>query len=198
MALSQLGGANTTYLSVADGNLVRQHKQANERTAERLTKTGKLVFEERFKDLTAKLDGITTRENDYGKQWQLRFQDGGDYYVISLPYSSRYASSFLKALPNIDLSKEIRFMPWAMKDKMDATKTITGITLYQDGEKIAPYYTKEDPKGLPQMVKIKVKGKEQWDDSDMMTFLEEMALNLFEQDHKDLSTASSDNDEVPF
>lgn len=198
MALSQLGGANTTYLSVADGNLVRQHKQANERTAERLTKTGKLVFEERFKDLTAKLDGITTRENDYGKQWQLRFQDGGDYYVISLPYSSRYASSFLKALPNIDLSKEVRFMPWAMKDKNDPTKTVTGITLYQDGEKIAPYYTKEDPKGLPQMVKIKVKGKEQWDDSDMMSYLENMALSLFDEVNKDLSTASHDNDEVPF
>lgn len=198
MALSQLGGVNTTYLSVADGNLVRQHKQANAQTTERITKTGKLVYEERFKDLTAKLDGITTRENDYGKQWQLRFQDQSDYYVISLPYSSRYASSFLKALPNLDLSKEVRFMPWAMKDKMDATKTITGITLYQDGEKIAPYYTKEDPKGLPQMVKIKVKGKEQWDDTSMMDFLEQMALNLFEQDHKDLSTASSDNDETPF
>ena len=199
MALSNLGGVNTTYLSVADGNLVRQHKQANAQTTERITKTGKLVFEERFKDLTAKLDGITTRENDYGKQWQIRFQDQGDYYVISLPYSSRYASSFLKALPNIDLAKELRFMPWAMKDKMDPTKTITGITLYQDGEKVAPYYTKEDPKGLPQMVKIKVKGKEQWDDSDMMVFLEDMALNLFEQDHKDLTTASSDNDEeTPF
>lgn len=198
MALSNLGGVNTTYLSVADGNLVRQHKQANERTSERLTKTGKLVFEERFKDLTAKLDGIATRENDYGKQWQLKFQDQGDFYIVSLPYSSRYASSFLKALPNLDLSKEVRFMPWAMKDKNDATKTITGITLYQDGEKIAPYYTKEDPKGLPQMVKIKVKGKEQWDDSDMMSFLENMALNVFEQDHKDLSTASHDNDEVPF
>jgi hypothetical protein len=198
MALSNLGGVNTTYLSVADGNLVRQHKQANERTSERLTKTGKLVFEERFKDLTAKLDGIDTRENDYGKQWQLKFQDQGDFYIVSLPYSSRYASSFLKALPNLDLSKEVRFMPWAMKDKNDATKTITGITLYQDGEKIAPYYTKEESKGLPQMVKIKVKGKEQWDDSDMMSFLENMALNVFEQDHKDLSTASHDNDEVPF
>ena len=198
MALSNLGGVNTIYLSVADGNLVRQHKQANAQTTERITKTGKLVFEERFKDLTAKLDGITTRENEYGKQWQLRFQDGGDYYVVSLPYSSRYASSFLKVLPNLDLSKEVRFMPWAMKDKLDVTKTITGITLYQDGEKLAPYYTKEDPKGLPQMVKIKVKGKEQWDDSDMMSYLENMALNLFEQDHKDLTTASSDNDEVPF
>jgi hypothetical protein len=198
MALSQLGGVNTTYLSVADGNLVRQHKQANAQTTERLTKTGKLVFEERFKDLTAKLDGISTRENDYGKQWQIKFQDQGDFYIVSLPYSSRYASSFLKVLPNIDLSKEIRFMPWAMKDKNDPTKTITGITMYQDGEKLAPYYTKEDPKGLPQMVKIKVKGKEQWDDSDMMSYLEEMALNLFEQDHKDLSTASHDDDETPF
>jgi hypothetical protein len=198
MALSNLGGVNTTYLSVADGNLVRQHKQANAQTTERLTKTGKLVFEERFKDLTAKLDGIATKENDYGKQWQIKFQDQGDFYIVSLPYSSRYASSFLKVLPNIDLSKEIRFMPWAMKDKNDLTKTITGITMYQDGEKLAPYYTKEDPKGLPQMVKIKVKGKEQWDDSDMMSYLEDMALNLFEQDHKDLSTASHDDDETPF
>lgn len=198
MALSNLGGVNTTYLSVADGNLVRQHKQATAQTTERITKTGKLVFEERFKDLTAKLDNISTRENEYGKQWQLRFQDGGDYYVVSLPYSSRYASSFLKALPNLDLNNEVRFMPWAMKDKNDATKTITGITLYQNGEKLAPYYTKEDPKGLPQMVKIKVKGKEQWDDSDMMSYLENMALNLFEQVNVEESTAPHDNDEVPF
>jgi hypothetical protein len=179
MALSNLGGTNTTYLSVADGNLVRQHKQATERTTERLTKTGKLVFEERFKDLTAKLENITTRTNEYGTQWQLEFTDGDATYIVSLPYSSRYSSSFLKALPNVDVSKELRFMPWAMKDKQDATKTITGVTLYQDGEKIAPAYTKENPNGLPQMVKIKVKGKEQWDDSDMMQFLEQMAFKLF-------------------
>jgi hypothetical protein len=179
MALSQLGGVNTTYLSVADGNLVRQHKQATERTTERLTKTGKLVFEERFKDLTAKLENITTRTNEYGTQWQLEFSDGDATYIVSLPYSSRYSSSFLKALPNVDVSKELRFMPWAMKDKQDATKTITGVTLYQDGEKIAPAYTKENPNGLPQMVKIKVKGKEQWDDSDMMQFLEQIAFKLF-------------------
>jgi len=179
MALSQLGGVNTTYLSVADGNLVRQHKQATERTTERITKTGKLVYEERFKDLTAKLVKIDTKENDYGKQWQLSFTDGEVTYIVSLPFSSRYASSFLKALPNVNLYKEVRFMPWAMKDKQDATKTITGITLYQDGEKIAPAYTKENPNGLPQMVKIKVKGKEQWDDSDMMQFLEQMAFKLF-------------------
>lgn len=196
MALSNLGGVNTTYLNVADGNLVRQHKQANERTTERLTKTGKLVFEERFKDLTAKLETISTRTNDYGTQWQLEFIDGDATYIVSLPYSSRYASSFLKALPNIDLTKEVRFMPWAMKDKLDATKTITGITLYQDGEKIAPAYTKESPNGLPQMTKIKVKGKEQWDDSAMMEFLEQTTLKLFAD--KNDNNIVLDEDETPF
>lgn len=197
MALSQLGGTNTTYLSVADGNLVRQHKQATERTTERITKTGKLVFEEKFKDLTAKLVNLNTRENDYGKQWQLTFADGADTYIVSLPYSSRYASSFLKALPNVNIGKELRLMPWAMKDKLDATKTITGITLYQDGNKIAPAYTKEEPNGLPQMVKIKVKGKEQWDDSAMMEFLEQMALKLF-ADHADNNPVLDEDDETPF
>jgi hypothetical protein len=195
MALSQLGGTNTIYLSVADGNLVRQHKQATERTTERITKTGKLVYEERFKDLTAKLVKIDTKENDYGKQWQLSFTDGEVTYIVSLPFSSRYASSFLKALPNVNLYKEVRFMPWAMKDKNDATKTITGITLYQDGNKIAPAYTKEEPNGLPQMTKIKVKGKEQWDDSDMMLFLENMANNIFSVL---TATEMEDNDETPF
>jgi hypothetical protein len=87
-------------------------------------------------------------------------------------------------------------MPWAMKDKNDATKTITGVTLYQDGEKIAPAYTKENPNGLPQMTKIKVKGKEQWDDSDMMQFLEQMAFKLF-ADSND-NNVVLDEDEIPF
>ena len=179
MALSNLGGTNLTYLSVSDGNLVRQFKTANDRTTERVTKTGKLVFEERFKDLTGFITNVNTRENDYGKQWQLTFTDGADTYIVSMPYSSRYASSFLKALPNINIEEPLRFMPWAMKDKNDVSKTITGITCYQDGVKIAPAFTKEEPNGLPQMIKIKVKGKEQWDDSDMTSFLEQTALKIF-------------------
>jgi hypothetical protein len=179
MALSNLGGTNLTYLSVSDGNLVRQHKTANDRTTERVTKTGKLVFEERFKDLTGIITNVNTRENDYGKQWQLTFTDGPDTYIVSMPFSSRYASSFLKAVPNVDATKPLRFMPWAMKDKNDVSKTVTGITMYQDGNKIAPAYTKDAPNGLPQMEKIKVKGKEQWDDSAMMEFLEQMIYKEF-------------------
>lgn len=199
MALSQLGGTNTTYLSVSDGNLVRQHKTANERTTERVTKTGKLVFEERFKDLTATLVNINTRENDYGKQWQLEFKDGDATYIVSMPYSSRYASSFLKALPNVNISEPLRFMPWAMKDKNDPSKTVTGVTMYQFDLKIPPAYTKENPNGLPQMEKIKVKGKEQWDDSLLMEFLEQMAFKVFaKQNDNDILLDVEDTEDIPF
>jgi hypothetical protein len=146
---------------------------------ERITKTGKQVFEEKFKDLTGIITGIATKENNYGKQYQITFTDGDEKYIVCMPYSSRYSASFLKALPNIDGAKLVKFMPWSMIDKNDATKKITGVTLYQnDGNgfvKIVPAFTKEDPNGLPQMKKIKVKGKETWDDSEMSEFLENVA-----------------------
>lgn len=196
MALTKSGGINTIYLSVADGNLVRQHKEANQYTTQRITKTGKVVNEEFFKELTGKLTNISTKENDYGKQWQLTFVDNEATFVVSIGYSSRYAASFLKALPNINLNKEFRLMPWSMKDKVDPTKTITGITLYQNDVKIAPYYTKENPNGLPQMQKIKVKGKEQWDDSEMMAFLENMATSIFSS--LAATELEDDDDTAPF
>jgi hypothetical protein len=187
MALSKANGSNTIYLSVADGYLVRSHKEANSNTTQRVTKNGKLVHEEKFKDLIANLISIETKENEFAgkkiKQWALKFQDGEDIYIVNMPYSSRYAASFLKALPNIDLTKNVKFMPWSMADKNNTTKQITGVTMYQnDGNgfvKVQPAFTKDAPNGLPQMKQVKVKGDLIWDDSDMMNFLENVAKECF-------------------
>jgi hypothetical protein len=182
MALSKQS-SNTIYLSVTDGNLVRSFREATADTVQRVTKTGKLVHEEKYKDLVALLVGAETKENDFGKQWCLKFKDGEDNYIVNMPYSSRYSASFFKALPNIDLTKLVKFMPWSMNDKQDAIKKITGITCYQnDGNgfvKIAPAFTKDSPNGLPEMKQIKVKGKLKWDDSDMTEFLENIAKECF-------------------
>jgi len=169
MALSNYDSSKI-FLSVSDGSLVRSFKSPNANTQERVNKKGNTVHEQKFRDISGTLTAIGKREHDYGVDLQLTMQDGEEQYQISMPFSSRYTTSFLKALPNIDISKPIKLMPWSMVDKNDATKKITGITCYQ-GEKIAPYYTKEDPKGLPQMQQVKLKGKVTWDDTDMMDFL---------------------------
>lgn len=195
MALTKSTGSNTIYLSVADGYLVRSYKEANANTTQRVTKTGKLVHEEKFKDLTAMLLGAETKQNDFGKQWALKFKDGEDYYIVNMPYSSRYAGSFLKALPNIDLTKNVKFMPWSMIDKKDPTKKVTGVTMYQDGNKIAPAFTIDNPNGLPQMKQVKVKGILQYDDSDMMEFLEQKAKECFENLNKTINFVE---EEAPF
>lgn len=193
MALSQLS-EKTIYLSVADGSIIRQHKEATEFTKERVTKTGKLVHEQKYKDLSGILVSVQTRENDFGKQWSLKFKDGEDVYIINLPYSSRYSSDFLKKLPNIDLSNVVKFAPYSFADKQ-TQKQITGITLYQNGNKVESAYTKDNPNGLPQMKQIKVKGVTTWDDTDMMEFLEQKTASLFSNQ----STANDiAEDETPF
>jgi len=196
MALTNLGNANVVFLSVADGNLVRSFKDANENTQQRVTKTGKTVHEQKFKDLTGMITGIETKENDYGKQYVITFLDGEMTYKVNLPYSSRYSSSFIKALPGVKKDEPVRFMPWSMTDKKDATKKVTGITMYQP-DKIAPAFTKETPNGLPQMVKIKVKGKETWDDSAMSEFLEKVAMDWV-KGLKVTDVQIDEKDDVPF
>lgn len=204
MPLSKQSEASKIYLNVSDGKLVRQYKEPNDRTTSRVTKTGKTVHEERFRDLEATLESIESRENDFGKQLVLIFRDGIDYIQVNMPYSSRYSASFLKALPNLNPAEAFRFMPWSMADKNDPQKSVTGITCYQNGQKILPAFTKDNPGDMPQMRKIKVKGKETWDDSEMMEWLESNAVALIEKSkpvtpiNADRSETVPDTTDLPF
>lgn len=176
MGLNKGENAGMNYLSVANGRLVQQVKEPTQDSVSRVNKVGKTVHEVFYKDLTGVILSIDTKENDYGKQWQIIFEDGDDKYMVQMPYSSRYSSSFLKALPSVVKANAVRFMPWEMQDKNDASKKINGITMYQnDGNgivKVRSAFTKENPNGIPQMKQVKVKGKTTWDDSEMMEFLE--------------------------
>jgi hypothetical protein len=187
------------FLSIADGKLVQTFKEAQPGTKERINKNSKVVHEMHYDAIVGEIIAIGKKENDYGIFLTVDIKDGADIYQISTQFSGRYSSSFLKALPNIDLANPVRLLPWSMVDKNDASRKITGITLYQnDGNgwvKIAPYYTKENPNGLPEMVKIKVKGKETWDDSAMMDFLFDAAQNCFQATSPESTTINQD---LPF
>ena len=50
-------------------------------------------------------------------------------------------------------------------------KTKTTIFVAQNDKAAKWYYTRDNPNGLPQLKKIKIKGKEAWDDTEVMEFL---------------------------
>lgn len=167
--------SNAIYLSITDGKLSRRFKEPNENTATRTTKEGKLVHEQFFQAWKGLITNIEVKHYEFlGKkkrQWLITLTDEDGDAVLQMDYSSGYSSAFLKTLPNVDLSQEVVLVPKLTKegDKKKATLFVN-----QNGGALKWYYTKDEPKGLPQMEQIKVKGELQWDDSKMMDFLEEM------------------------
>lgn len=202
MGINKGENAGAMYLSVANGKLVLKHKEPKEGvTTSRVNKVGNTVHEEFFKDLTGRITDIRKKENSqYGDQVEIVVKDGGELFILQMQFSSRYSASFLKALPNVSATEDVRIMPWQMDDKNKPGKQVSGITLYQ-GEKIPPAYTKEDPNGLPELEKKKVKGVFVYDDTEMMEFLWEEAtkwLSVAKSATSEVVNQEEDSEEPPF
>lgn len=165
-----LGNNNSViYLSIADGRVVRRFKEPTASSTQRTSKTGKIVHEETYEYCDGMITDIFTRENEYGKFWAVIIEDKGVKYNLQFQYSGGNASSFLKTLPNADLTKKIKIVP---KQQIDGEKKRSSIILVQDDKPLRWFWTKDNAGDLPGLQKIKIKGKEQWDDSDMMDYLE--------------------------
>jgi len=164
-------GSNTSaiYLAVADGKIVRRAKDPTATSKERITKTGKIVHEEHYDYVMGLIVDIATRENEYGKFWNVVLLDGVEKYTLQFQYSGGNASSFLRALPNVDLSKPVKMIP---RVQIDKDKKRSSIVMVQGETAIRWKWTKDNPGDMPTLRKVKVKGIEQWDDSDMMEYLE--------------------------
>ncbi|NDD55205.1 hypothetical protein EBZ39_15305, partial [bacterium] len=70
------------YLAVADGKIVRRVKEPTAKSRQRTTKESKTVHEELYDYATGLITDITTRENDYGKFWNVVMTDGSATYVL--------------------------------------------------------------------------------------------------------------------
>jgi len=167
---------NAIFYSISNGKIVRQFPNKTNHSIVRVNKNGKTVHEEFYDYLDGVILDIGVKEHEeYGKFWNIVLKDSkGIIQNLQFSYSSGYAMGFLKALPNVDLSKELKIIPNAKKD---GDKTKTTIFINQFEKSIKWHFTRENPNGLPLLKKIKIKGKETWDDTDVMEFLESMVTN---------------------
>jgi len=163
------------FLAISNGKIVRQFKEKTEKSVSRVNKVGREVHEEFYDSLTGVLKDITTKESEYGKFWVIKMEAEGKLYQIEFNYSGGYATSFLKALPNTFLSQSFTISP---KLTIDGDKKKSVLFINQNGAGIKHYFTRDNPNGMPDLNKIKVKGKDTWDDSDRMEFLENYVKNI--------------------
>lgn len=163
--------SNAVYYSISDGKICRQFKEPTANTKSRINKNGKTVFEEHYDYIDGLISEINIKESDFGKFWMITLSDGEQSQILQMNYSSGYANAFLKCLPNVDLTQKVKIIP---SQKMEGDKKKTSLFITQHGQPVKWYYTKDNPHGIPELKKIRVKGKDQWDDSDIMEFLEKM------------------------
>jgi|ERR1051325_2278605 hypothetical protein len=164
--------SNAIYLTITNGQICRKVPKPTSKSKERVNKNGVTVHEEYYKGWKGKITAIAVRDHkDYGKFWNVTLTDQDGDAILQMQYSSGYASAFLKMLPNVDLNSDVIITP---NLKIEGDKKKSGLFITQHGVPVKWHYTQTTPNGLPELKKIKVKGKETWDDSDMAEFLENM------------------------
>jgi len=203
MGLNQGGSSSKTYLSISDGKIAKKVKTEEPGAVKCTSKDGsKTWWEHRYRSVSGKITNVYKSDSNmgFGSRLVIEVKDGPDSFNLEMPWSSRYSSGFFLAMPNIDVTKEIEFTPW-MKEIDGKKKTM--LYLRHDGDKdnIAWYWTKENPQGLPDMKKIRVKGVDVWDDSERQDYFENYLNETFNKklgSPTPVADAMSNDDDLPF
>jgi len=162
------------YITILGGKFCQRVPEGTEGAKTRTNKIGNVVHEKFYDSFTGKLLDIKVQDGTYGKTWNFVFQDKEEIYTLQLSYSNSFSTAFLKMLPNIDFSKEMKVSP--------STKEVDGknknsLFISQDGVNLKHAFTRENPNGMPDMEQVEVKGVMVWDDTKRLAFLYDMVVN---------------------
>ena len=169
MGLEQRQAGN--YITILGGKFCQRVPEGTEGAETRVNKIGNTVHEKFYDSFTGKLIDIKVQDGVYGKTWNFVFQDKEEPYTLQLSYSNSFSTAFLKMLPNIDLTKEMKLSP-SVKEVDGKNKS--ALFINQDGVALKHAYTRENPNGMPDMEQVTVKGVLQWDDTKRLVFLQNM------------------------
>lgn len=209
--LSNRSNGKTVYLSVSKGKF-QQRVDKESATSVRHTiskgvNTGQVVFYEQYDEIEGILTEVKTKTSqnaEFGKSWQFIMKVDDISYIIETPYSSSVASSIIRRLPNIDLTKEVKFAGFYLDEDKNGIKTgkkVQRVVLYQNKKKIDFAFTMAEPNGLPPLVKVKVKGVDTWDDTAQLEFFEKLVSETRfpkQQSEQAEESIEVDGDEIPF
>lgn len=184
MALTNVSDSmSKIYLSIREGKVAR--KQGEEWT--------------QYNSVSGMIREIGTRENKFGEQeCYIIIDDAGERYQLQLKQQSSYFRAFASMAKNIDVSKEVEFIPLL---KEENGKKQVGLILMQGGNAVKWAHTKGNPDGMPEPeVMQKKSGEKVYDWSERDAFLldkvNELNARVNSSDSNDDSAEL--DDDLPF
>lgn len=190
--LDNRSSEQNTYINVVGGKFAKKVKAETEGAVSRVNKKNETVHELQYNTLAdVNLVAINKKDGDYGFQWEVTLKYMDETFILNLPYSGRQTNGIFFRLPNIAINEPMTLKCHMFTDDAGISKTF--VTVEQNGKKIDPAYSKDNPNGLPPLEPIKVKGKDSWDDTKQMEFIERMIEIVIQPQLKAQSEFVPDN-----
>lgn len=146
-----------------------------------------------FEQLEATISGFYFTDDEFQgntiRKLNIKMFDDSNNYILSLIFNSVPCSQLISFLKNADLTKRLTLVG-TLKEE-DGRKKVS-ILVKQDGKFLKSFFSKATPNGMPQMKKVTINKKDQWDKSEMMDFLEGVVTNELAK-----SVPSDGNDRKP-
>ena len=166
--------SNKQYVSVVDGKFAIRVKPGTEGAVEReLTAgahKGKVVCEQYYQQLSGMIEGVSFKTAEGLGDFIVIDIDG---YSLQIQWNSSMRNQIVLSLPNVNYGKPVVLS--AFKDKATGRGIVV---IYQDGMIVRRAHTKENPNGMPFAGKKVVRGKEEWD----FTEVENFSYAIFEKE----------------
>lgn len=195
------GGSNKNFLGIFSNQLVMEFKKKEDLEAKvealgldpekiqvrQKTKgenEGQDVFYYVFRELEgAKLTNIRLNDTDWGEFVELEFTDVDQKFIISLgDVFSRTSKDFIRRVENLDLDEDITFRVWSMTAEETGRSAKSGVTMYQDGNKVEYAVSYDD---MPAPVEKKKGKKVEWDYTDQEDYLYNVLVDFIKENFKE-------------
>lgn len=158
MTILSDGSMRLPATETTEGAIKREYETSDGKTGTK--------WETVYRDLSGLITNVDFYDGEYGTLLQLTVEDGEEKTVLSVSTSSNFGEDLMKKLPNIDMKKPVKIVPFAFED--DNGKKKKGVTVYQNDVKLENFYYDKNSKtnmyGYPniEMKKGKKISSDEW------------------------------------
>lgn len=205
-------GKSMTYINVVGGKFARKADKGAVGATARTNKLGVEVYEILTDWVAGYISDIQlNKSTEYGDSYSVVLDAGNETFAVQLGVLSKPGMTFAKVLPNIKLDEPVKLTLSTKKDEEGKDQVSLFVNQDHQEKPISWAYTNAEKNGLPDMVLVKVNGKDTYDKTAQLEFLWNMiettiipnlkgkpnteTENTLEETHGDLLAT---NEDAPF